>query len=517
LLVVPGPVFLCKFGGGGVFLVSRRHVSMKKTIALIVLAVIAASLLLAVWSRREASAWHTLKAPETVKLLKQFTGLKEAQANAATNALPPEINSLFKAADRGDWLTLSNAFMKLGERNGNYAATSRRPHGKIWTAVEDFVSYLKEKTGWLRHVEAEREGLRGTQWEAIKEVWGAFDAFIIGNEKYSTAFGRDIIDSIPAGSVYFGGTDPGRFIVTAMSKSQPDADPFFTLTQNALADGSYLDYLRSMYGGDIYIPTPADSQKCFQDYVADAQMRMTSGRLKPGEDVKTTGGRVQVSGQTAVMEINGLLAKIVFDKNPGREFYLEESFPLDWMYPHLEPHGLIMKINREPLTDLSDEIVQTDTDYWEKQVTPMIGGWLDQATPVEVVAAFAEKIHEKKDLGGFTGDPQFVQNEHACKMFSKLRSSIAGLYAWRAQHAANAGEKQRMNDAADFAFRQAFALCPYSPEAVFRYVNLLLSENRAADALLVAETAGKMPALQGRDGEPMRALITQLQQFRKQK
>ena len=48
------------------------------------------------------------------------------------------------------------------------------------------------------------------------------------------------------------------------------------------------------------------------------------------------------------MAINGLLAKIMFDKNPDREFYIEESFPLDWMYPYLEPHGLIFKINRQP-------------------------------------------------------------------------------------------------------------------------------------------------------------------------
>ncbi|HOX04467.1 MAG TPA: hypothetical protein P5555_19690 [Candidatus Paceibacterota bacterium] len=47
--------------------------------------------------------------------------------------------------------------------------------------------------------------------------------------------------------------------------------------------------------------------------------------------------------------INALLARKLFDANPGREFYIEESFPLDWMYPHLSPHGLIMKIHRQPL------------------------------------------------------------------------------------------------------------------------------------------------------------------------
>jgi hypothetical protein len=117
----------------------------------------------------------------------------------------------------------------------------------------------------------------------------------------------------------------------------------------------------------------------------------------------------------------------------------------------------------------------------------------------------------KNDWSGFAGDPQFVQNAYSCVMFSKLRSSQAGLYAWRAQHAADDAEKKRMNDAADFAFRQAWALCPHSPETVFRYVNLLTTQDRRADALLVAETAAKMPELQGQDGGQVRGLITALE------
>ena len=113
----------------------------------------------------------------------------------------------------------------------------------------------------------------------------------------------------------------------------------------------------------------------------------------------------------------------------------------------------------------------------------------------------------KKDLSGFAGDAQFVQSEYWCENFSKLRSAIGGLYAWRAQQAADAAEKKRMNDAADFAFRQAWALCPYSEETVFRYVALLTSQNRRADALLVAETAAKMPETHG---DIFRRLVTEL-------
>jgi hypothetical protein len=217
------------------------------------------------------------------------------------------------------------------------------------------------------------------------------------------------------------------------------------------------------------------------------------------------------------MEINGLMVKIILDKNPDHEFYIEESFPFDWMYPYLEPHGLIFKINRQPLSGLSDEMVSQDHEYWTKYVTPMIGGWLNDDTPVEQVAAFAKKTFGKKNFTGFSGDPRFIQNAYAHRTFSKLRSSIAGLYAWRLKRATDASEKERMAREADFAFRQAWALCPYSPEAVFRYVNLLLEQKRVADALVVAETASQMPANQGKDGEQLRNLVQQLQKFQKAK
>ena len=185
-----------------------------------------------------------------------------------------------------------------------------------------------------------------------------------------------------------------------------------------------------MYGVKIALPTAEDSQQVFNDYLQDAQIRLAQHRLKQGEDVKNISGRIEVSGQVAVMSINALLAKIIFDRNQGREFYIEESFPLEWMYPYLEPHGLIMKINREPLPGLSAEIVKRDQDFWQTRVREMIGDWLRPETSLQTVLDFVDKTYGRKDLSGFTGDPRFAQDEDSQKMFSKLRSSIAGVYAW---------------------------------------------------------------------------------------
>jgi thioredoxin-like negative regulator of GroEL len=42
---------------------------------------------------------------------------------------------------------------------------------------------------------------------------------------------------------------------------------------------------------------------------------------------------------------------------------------------------------------------------------------------------------------------------------------------------------------AEFCFKQSYAFCPYSPEAVFRYINLLITVGRVDDALLLAQTS----------------------------
>jgi tetratricopeptide (TPR) repeat protein len=223
---------------------------------------------------------------------------------------------------------------------------------------------------------------------------------------------------------------------------------------------------------------------------------------------------VQVSGQVAVMAINGLLTKVIFEKNPKNEFFVEESFPLDWMYPHLTPFGVIMKINREPLSELTEEIVQKDHEFWSQFSQRLIGNWITYDTPVKEIAAFVEKVYLRKDFSGFKGDRKFVRDDQAQKAFSKLRSSIGGVYAWRISdpNNRNPAAQQRMIREADFAFRQSFAFCPYSPEAVFRYVNLLLSLNRMEDALIVATTCQKL--------DPFNAqvldLISRLKSFRQQ-
>ena len=264
-----------------------------------------------------------------------------------------------------------------------------------------------------------------------------------------------------------------------------------------------------------------DSQRCFKEYLDDAQRRLDHDRrnptaprqIKPGEDVRIVDNRVTVSGQVAVMAINALLTKVMFDKNPDREFYVEESFPLDWMYPYLTPYGVIMKINREPLPELTQEIVDRDHAFWTEYSTRLIGNWITYDTPVSNICDFANQVYERKEKpASFKGDWAFLRDGDAQKAFSKLRSSIAGVYNYRIGAARTPQEQQRMLREAEFAFKQAYAFCPYSPEALFRWVNLLLTSGRIDDALLIATTSQKLDPFNGQ----IENLIYELKRIKQQ-
>ena len=416
-----------------------------------------------------------------------------------------------------------------------------------------------------------------------------------GHDMFTPPFG--IYPEMTRDAILFGGTDPGRFCPTYMifcesfipHNCQPVEDQKFDrrdvyiITQNALADGTYLSYIRAQYfrsaqkdppffseflkyvlgiplgpnsalvsgissvaysvldkpftafgasvekrrraegvypPKEIYTPSPEDSQQCFEDYTSDVARRQAVGQLKPGEDVKVENGRVQVSGQVAVMMINGLLCKVIFDHNPTNEFFVEESFPLDWMYPYETPFGIIMKINRNPLPELTPDIFKKDHEFWSKYSDRLIGNWITYDTSVQQIADFAEKLYLHNNYEGFKGDRRFIRDDDGQKAFSKLRSSIAGLYAWRCfpntcppeYRQKSAASQDALIKETDFAFKQSFAFCPYSPEAVYRYVNFLLQLNRLDDALIVAQTCLKLDPF----NEQIVGTVEQLRKFKQE-
>ncbi|MSR43704.1 MAG: tetratricopeptide repeat protein, partial [Pedosphaera sp.] len=127
--------------------------------------------------------------------------------------------------------------------------------------------------------------------------------------------------------------------------------------------------------------------------------------------------------------------------------------------------------------------------------------------------AFAEKTYRRRNFDAFTGDPKFVRDNDAQKSFAKLRTAIAGIYTWRlSQLAKESPAYQSMLKEADFAYKQAFAFCPYSPELVYRYTTMLVNHKRYDDAELVSATALSLD----RDNLHLIELHRQLQAIRQQ-
>lgn len=194
------------------------------------------------------------------------------------------------------------------------------------------------------------------------------------------------------------------------------------------------------------------------------------------------------------MGINALIAEQIFDSNPNRDFYIEESFPLDWMYPHLSPNGPIMRIHRQPLPELTVAMVRKDRDFWRKLTARWIGYWLREGTSFKTICEFAECIYAEINLEEFKGDRDFALADRRYSpqsIYGRLRVAQATVYERRAKSVAMAEERERMVEAADFAYRQAFALGPWAHEAVFRYEEFLIAQNRPEEARALIETAAK--------------------------
>ncbi len=240
-------------------------------------------------------------------------------------------------------------------------------------------------------------------------------------------------------SIFFGGTDPGRFVPTYMIYAADYRPDVYLITQNALADDTYMSVQRDLYGDEIWIPSKDDSGEAFNIYVDEVQR----GVRQANGDLKIENGKVQVTGALGVMEINGILTKMMFDHDRLRHsFYVEESYVIKWMYPYLSPHGLIMKINAEK-TPYDAKTAAKDRDFWDWYVRRLLK------------------------------DPMYRRDFAGQKAFSKLRAALAGLYV----------SQNRYAEAAQ-AFREACLLYPASPEAAFRYAQECLLPFRKWDVAI---------------------------------
>jgi hypothetical protein len=358
--------------------------------------------------------------------------------------VPPEVEGFYDAAETGRWEELKAAFESLRQ--------SKQAAG--------------EKAQQMNQV-----------WGPIHETFGVAEVAHEWPAQKLLDYGQAVLGSLRPGMVYSGGTDAGRFIPTLLNATS-GGDGNIVLTQNALADNSYREYVDFLYGDRMTTLSQTDSDRVFQQYIADAQNRLTHDQqfpnepkqVRPGEDVRMTDGRVQVSGQVAVMAINERLFQQIMDKNPSLSFAMEESFPFKSTYANAAPLGPVMELNVPAEHPFSAQAADQSIDYWNGAVQDLLA------------------------------DPDAPAGSEPRKSWSKMIVSQAHLLADR-----------DFGGQAEQAYKLAVKVAPESPEAVFGYVSLLLEKDRPADAAaVIANALNAAP-----DNENFRQLREQLKTMRK--
>jgi hypothetical protein len=356
--------------------------------------------------------------------------------------MPGDVERFFDAVESGNWDEIKAAFDKISGGESNAGGSDQR---------SPEVSQL---------------------WPAIIDAYGTAEQVHLWPAQKLLDYGNAVLGALRPGMVYVGGTDNGRWVPELMNETS-EGERHIVITQNGLAAGDYLDYLRLQYGDQMATLSDDESQRSFQDYIADAQKRLEHDQQHPdepkqirqGEDVRTVDGKVQVSGQIAVMAINERLLQTLMSKNPDLSFAIEESFPLKGTYAEALPLGPLMELNgRSALNDFSSARASEFVDYWRSASQQVLGD--SEATGSETV------------LRAYSHDTAAAANLLAAHQFS--------------------GE-------AEETYRMSVRLWPQNPESVAGLANLLAQIGRENEARQLIQDFSRDYPGQVKDLERIRA------------
>lgn len=354
--------------------------------------------------------------------LAQFGRSRQAIVHAigvkAKKAVPPEVERFFDAVESGRWEDIESRGAAMSKRSAQYEGSTHDP------GIDEF-------------------------WPAVLETYGAAEQAHLWPAQKLLDYGEEVLGSLRPGMVYVGGTDPGRFIPTLLNETGAE-EPRVVLTQNALADSRYMEYVRFLYGDRFGLPNEEDSSRAFQDYIADARRRLEHDQtfpnepkqIRPGEDVQVTDGKVTVSGQVAVMDINGRLLRAIMEKNPDTAFAMEESRPLPGSYAGATPLGPIMEIRaQDPKAPMEDAQALQSLDYWRSMA------------------------------GQLLADPEATNSKDTMVSYAHMAGAQANLLAASGRPAE-----------AEEAYRLAMQINPRTPEALRGLADLLADSGRNTEA-----------------------------------
>lgn len=398
--------------------------------------------------------------PELAKFTREKRSQAELLVRLSEVSMPKEGWELFDAILSDDWDTATNLFTRLAaKRTISSAAPARVP---VLQRVVEAGKQYSENVG-VYHPRP--LAMNTAAWQPLSESYWAYVLSKTWNRKFLRMFADEIFKTVGTNSIYFGGSDAGRFAISALCNSQIHADPFFVLTQNQLADGTYLEYLRAMYTNGIVIPDESDWDSAYWRYSTN----------------RTT------NAVRSIMTMNSELVKVILQKNPNRDFFIEIANPVDELRNQLVPCGPVLRLNRKPLEKISETEMHRDRDFWQQCCNRLIGDWIVHDTPIDRLCEFVTQVYKMQNLKNFQGDPQYLLDKHAQVGFASLRVFAASIYMRRANDSKQE-EQQRLSDSAMLALKQAFALGPYNGQAVGLLAEVLIYQEHYTDAELVLRT-----------------------------
>jgi tetratricopeptide (TPR) repeat protein len=265
--------------------------------------------------------------------------------------------------------------------------------------------------------------------------------------------GNAVLSQLRPGMVYLGGTDDGRWIPTLLNATS-EGEQHIVITQNGLADATYLDYVRFLYSDQFNALSNDDSQRAFADYVADAGRRLAHDeqfpdepkQIRANEQIKTVDGKIQVSGMVAVTDINERLLRMMMEKNPDLSFALQESSPMKGTYAGAVPLGPIMELGVQDQSTFTRERAAESAAFW---------------------SSMAEQLR---------ANPDEMNAETPLKSYSKLAVGQANLFAERG-----------FTEAAEQTYRTALGMVPSYADAAVALAELLQRTGRGDEARALAD------------------------------
>jgi hypothetical protein len=388
-------------------------------------------------AHRESTSTRTAEEVVTAKVARFARKRRElvrAIAQRSHLEIPAEVEKFFDALEAGNWQIVTNQWHELAVHSSQYDYSTNH-----WENMDPF-------------------------WPSVLDAYGVAEQAHLWPAQQLLDYGNAIIGSLRPGMVYVGGTDNGRWIPELLNDTS-DGEQHIIVTQNALADGRYLDFVNDLYSDRFSTLGHDDSQRAFEAYTSDAQKRLEHDQqfpdepkqVLPGEDFQMVDGKLEVKGKTAVMAINERLVQMLMQKNPDLSFAIEQSVPLPGTYADALPLGPLMELNasNEQNTFTTERATQS-VDYWRNTAQQILS------------------------------DSEATSSEAALKSYSHDASAAANLLA-----------AHDFNSQAEETYRLATQLWPGNPESVAGLANVLAATGRGAEGQQLLDNFSKQyPDLQ---------------------